>query len=137
MVPNEAVRWRLAQVALLLTFLFLSQPVHAAPCAFGPIPPQPIVFGQLLKMDTFASERVRGATTDTPFTMQVKATGPIKLRWNRLLPPTPVDLQERLVVSRSRDGGATFEDFCDTGWVSVAQLYPFAQLGLETDGPTT
>lgn len=136
MALNQAVRWRLVQVAVLLSFLVLSHPVQAAPCAFGPIPQQPVIFGQFHKMDPFASERVRGATTVMPFTMQVKATGPIKLRWNRLLPPTPVNLQERLLVSRSRDSGATFEDFCDTGWVSVAQLYAFAQLSLDADGPT-
>lgn len=121
--------------AMLISSMFASISV-AAPCQFEPMPtppsnpnPQPVEIGQL------AMERVRGATTQTSFKIESGAKGPVKLRWQRFLPPTPLDLQQRLTVSVAGDGTAGFEPYCETGWLPVAQLPNFGELNLAATGP--
>jgi hypothetical protein len=105
----------------------------ATPCVFEPVPMQPRSLDS--KLDPNVTERVRGATTMTPFTIQSRANGPVKLRWQRFLQATPLELYERLTVTVSRDGGTSFGSFCETRWVAVAQLNVFSELTLDAAGP--
>src|SRR5258708_1026352 len=87
----------------LLVPIIVPNTASAASCVFEPTPPQD--FAPPYKFDPLVIERVRGATIDKPFTIEVRANELLWLRFERSLPPTALDLRERLTVSRSSDGG--------------------------------
>ncbi len=130
----QGSRIKLRLVWVLLMPIVAPVIASAASCIFDPIPAQD--FLPPFKPESVMTERVRGATIDTPFTIKVRPRESLWLRWYRPAPPTALDLWERLTVSRSSDGGTHFEVFCETSWIAAAQLNAFAQLKLESAGPT-
>jgi hypothetical protein len=131
---DKSNRTRLRLLWSLVVPIIVPATASAALCVFEPIPTQD--FLPPYKFDPVVIERVRGAMIDTPFTIEVRANQSLWLRFERPLPPTALDLRERLTVSRSRDGGTHFEAFCETPWIPAAQLSSFAQLKLDSVGPT-
>ena len=120
--------------ALLLLAALVPGAVLATPCDFEPTPPQQFISGPFKPPPTIV-RRVRGANAETPFTIEAHSSSPLTLLWQRIVPSIAVDLQEQLIVSSSRDNGATFEPYCETPWTSADKLNSFVQLSLHSDAP--